>query len=77
MLTGGLNMSFKTIKARLLLVFTLILTFIVILLFIGQSINTYQQFKKTLILGAEGIILQGENVRKNFGILHEKGFSKI
>ena len=69
-------MSFKTIKARLLLVFTLILTFIVILLFIGQSINTYQQFKKTLILGAEGIILQGENIRKNFGILHEKGVFK-
>ncbi|MEZ0344263.1 MAG: methyl-accepting chemotaxis protein, partial [Caldimicrobium sp.] len=69
-------MAFKTIKARLLFVFTLILIFVVFILFLGQSLNTYQQFKRTLIIGAEGILLQGENIRKNFGTLHEKGVFK-
>jgi len=45
-------MAFKTIKARLLFVFTLILIFVVFILFLGQSLNTYQQFKRTLIIGA-------------------------
>lgn len=64
---------FTTIRGRILFAFTLILLVITFLIFILQSINTYQQFKKTLIIGAEGILLQGENVRKNFGFLHEKG----
>lgn len=66
-------MVLKTLKARLLFVFTLILILVVFILFLGQSINTYQQFKKTLIIGAEGILLQGEYIRKNFGTLHERG----
>ncbi len=64
---------FKTIKGKLLGSFIIILTFVALIIFILQSINTYQQFKKTLIIGAEGILIQGENIRKNFGNLYEKG----
>ncbi len=64
---------FKTIKGRILGLIVLIVTFLVLVIFLISSFNTYQQFKKTLIIGAEGIILQGENMRKNFDNLHEKG----
>jgi len=49
---------------------------LVVITFAIQSYNTYSQFKKTLIIGAEGILLQGENIRKNFGRLHEAGVFK-
>lgn len=64
---------FKTIKGKILGTFIFLLVFVALFIFAIQSINTYQQFKKTLIIGAEGILIQGENMRKNFGNLHEKG----
>ncbi len=64
---------FKTIKGKILGTFIFLLIFVALFIFVIQSINNYQQFKKTLIMGAEGILIQGENMRKNFGNLHEKG----
>jgi methyl-accepting chemotaxis protein len=64
---------FKTIKGKVLGSFIIVLIMVALFIFILQSINTYEQFKKTLIIGAEGILIQGENMRKNFGNLHEKG----
>jgi len=67
---------FTTIKGRILFLFIIVLVAVTSFIFIIQSINNYQQFKKTLIIGAEGILVQGENMRKNFGTLHEKGTFK-
>lgn len=66
----------KTIKGRILLTVILLMVAISLFIFSIQSINTYQQLKKTLITGAEGIIIQGENIRKNFGRLYEMGVFK-
>lgn len=67
---------FRTIKGKILFTFAVLLVSITLFIFALQSINTYQQFKKTLITGAEGIIIQGENIRKNFGKLYESGVFK-
>lgn len=67
---------FKSIKGKILLTVTVLLLFIALFIFTLQSLNTYQQVKKTIITGAEGIIIQGENIRKNFGKLHEAGLFK-
>ncbi|MCS7149134.1 MAG: methyl-accepting chemotaxis protein [Caldimicrobium sp.] len=67
---------FRTIKGKILFTFAVLLVSITLFIFALQSINTYQQLKKTLITGAEGIIIQGENIRKNFGKLYESGVFK-
>lgn len=67
---------FKSIKGKILLTVTVLLLFVALFIFTLQSLNTYQQVKKTIITGAEGIIIQGENIRKNFGKLHEAGLFK-
>jgi len=64
---------FKTIKGKILGIVILLFILVTSFIFVLQSLNTYQQFKKTLIIGAEGILIQGENIRKNFGRLYERG----
>uniref|UniRef100_A0A832LW90 Methyl-accepting chemotaxis protein n=1 Tax=Caldimicrobium thiodismutans TaxID=1653476 RepID=A0A832LW90_9BACT len=67
---------FKSIKGKILLTVIVLLLFVALFIFTLQSLNTYQQVKRTIITGAEGIIIQGENIRKNFGKLHEAGLFK-
>lgn len=66
----------KTIKGKILLSFAILLVAVTIFIFALQSFNTYRQLKRTLVIGAEGIIIQGENLRKNFGKLYESGVFK-
>lgn len=65
-----------TLKSKILLTVIFLCFFISIFVFILQSINTYQQLKKTLITAAEGVLFQGENIRKNLEKLYETGFFK-
>ncbi len=66
-------MRFQSISARLLLIIVIMIVIVSLVTFAILSINTYHQFKKTLVIGAEGLLIQGENVRKNFGRIHETG----
>ncbi|MCS7199179.1 MAG: methyl-accepting chemotaxis protein [Caldimicrobium sp.] len=66
----------RTIKGKILLSFTILLVAVTIFIFSLMSLNSYRQLKKTLVIGAEGIIIQGENLRKNFGKLYESGVFK-
>ncbi len=69
-------MKRSSLISRILFIVIIMTAILVVITFAIQSYNTYSQFKKTLIIGAEGIILQGENIRKNFGRLHEAGVFK-
>lgn len=69
-------LMFNSIKSKILLTVTVLFISVALFIFSSQSINTYQQLKKTIITGAEGILIQGENIRKNFGRLHEAGIFK-
>jgi len=61
----------SSLVGRILFIVIAFIVILAVIIFAIQSYNTYSQFKKTLIIGAEGILLQGENIRKNFGRLHE------
>jgi len=54
----------SSLISRILFIVIVMIAILVVITFAIQSYNTYSQFKKTLITGAEGIILQGENIRK-------------
>ncbi len=63
----------NTLKGRILFILTLLIVSVVVLLFIVMSVNTMRQVKKSLVIGAEGILLQGEKIRENFDKLHDEG----